>query len=1029
MNSSSTMHVSKRLYLTLLATVFFIASTLPILLFAPRGYAAEGMNVEKRISLTENEKAWLSKHKTIRLAFDGYFPPYSFINDSGQFEGLAVDFIKVLTERVGINIETYPNATWKELYLAAQERDVDAVATMVMRPEREQWFLFTQPYIFKSLVIMTRADYSGVLKREDLAEKTVALVKGYQYVKLILDEFPSVRPYYVDNSLDALNAVSTGKADATITHLGGGHYLQSKYLLTNLKFTAVYDRESSVESIAVRRDWPELASLLDKALDSLSEYEKLQLQKKWLPSDALPPDEIKVKLTEKEQAWISNHPKIRLGIDPEFAPFEYIDDNGTYSGIASDYIKLLNKRLGLNMQIAPNLSWKEVVEKARTRELDVLPSVGMTEERKGFLKYSNSYINFHRVIISRANTPFITGLDDIQEMKVAVQANTSHEGYLKDHTTIQPLLYTSLQETLLAVSNGDADALVGNIASATYWIRKTNLTNLKIAAPVSQEMQSLYFTVRNDWPELVSIINKGLASISPEEKTKIRQKWVAIDYNPGISPGIVRKYILQIVSVSLFILVLFLIWNYSLKSEIVKRRKAEEALSEAKHQLEDRVIERTSELNQANEELRTMNELISACTSTLHLKDILDLALDASLEVTGLEGGTICLINPNDTFLLAAHRETSDATISDLTTNEIKVGDCLCGNVAQDATPLILWNKEEVNSYASREAQRGEKILFHAAFPIALKEKPLGVLCVFTRTDKKPPSKTLMLLETMMSQLSLAIENARLYEETLKNAETLEVKVTERTRALEEANMRLLDLDRLKSMFIASMSHELRTPLNSIIGFTGITLQGMSGELNEEQRDNLSRVYKASNHLLGLISDVIDISKIEAGRVDIFPKEFSYAELVDEAVASVQPQLKEKGLSIVVDPISEISMHTDRKRLLQCFLNILSNAVKYTEKGSITIISKTISGEVEFTVSDTGIGIEDKDMPRLFEAFERMQSHLKIKAGGTGLGLYLTKKIVTELLGGSITAQSLLGHGSTFTIKVPQRLKQIPEVT
>ncbi len=435
-------------------------------------------------------------------------------------EGLAVDFVRVLTERAGINIETFPNATWKELYVAAQNREVDAVATMVLRPEREQWFLFTKPYIFKSLVIMTRFDYSDILKREDLEGKTIALVKEYQYSKRIIHEFPSVTPYYTDTTLDALNAVSIGKADAAITHMGGGHYLQTKYLLTNLKFAAVYDREPSMESIAVRRDWPELVSILDKALNSLSEYEKLQLQKKWLPVDVLSPNGIMVKLTKIEEAWISNHPEIRLGIDPEFAPFEYIAEDGTYSGIASDYIKLLNKRLGLNMQIVSNLTWEEAVEKARKGEIDVLPSVGMTEERKGFLRYSDPYINFHRVIITRTDTPFLTGLDDIKEMRVAVQANTSHEGYLKDHTAIQPLLYNSLQETLLAVSNGDADALVGNIASATYWIRKMNLTNLKIAAPVSQEIQSLYFAARKDWPELVNIINKGLESIGPGEKTR-----------------------------------------------------------------------------------------------------------------------------------------------------------------------------------------------------------------------------------------------------------------------------------------------------------------------------------------------------------------------------------------------------------------------------------------------------------------------------------------------------------------------------
>ena len=156
-------------------------------------------------------------------------------------------------------------------------------------------------------------------------------------------------------------------------------------------------------------------------------------------------------------------------------------------------------------------------------------------------------------------------------------------------------------------------------------------------------------------------------------------------------------------------------------------------------------------------------------------------------------------------------------------------------------------------------------------------------------------------------------------------------------KELETANERLKELDRLKSMFIASMSHELRTPLNSIIGFTGMTLQGLSGELNDEQKDNLARVYQAAKHLLALITDVIDISKIEAGRIDSFPEEVSLRDIIDEALSTVEPQLKEKRLTMAVDVPADVKLNADRKRLLQCLINLLSNGVKYTEKGGISI--------------------------------------------------------------------------------------------
>lgn len=271
-------------------------------------------------------------------------------------------------------------------------------------------------------------------------------------------------------------------------------------------------------------------------------------------------------------------------------------------------------------------------------------------------------------------------------------------------------------------------------------------------------------------------------------------------------------------------------------------------------------------------------------------------------------------------------------------------------------------------------------------------------------------------------------------EELRKHRDHLEELVKERTYSLatktdelNQANITLKEMDKLKSMFIASMSHELRTPLNSIIGFTGMTLQGLSGELNEEQMDNLTRVKKSANHLLSLITDVIDISKIEASRIEINPGPFELSELITEASDTIQPQIKEKSLEFVVNVPSGIKMNTDRKRLLQCILNYLSNAVKFSEAGEVTISAREINGDVEISVMDTGIGIAEHDMSRLFEAFERIDTHLRIKAGGSGLGLYLTKKLATEVLHGSVGVKSTEGKGSTFSLRIPKILPKTGE--
>ncbi len=267
-------------------------------------------------------------------------------------------------------------------------------------------------------------------------------------------------------------------------------------------------------------------------------------------------------------------------------------------------------------------------------------------------------------------------------------------------------------------------------------------------------------------------------------------------------------------------------------------------------------------------------------------------------------------------------------------------------------------------------------------------------------------------------------ERKRAEAELKQHRAHLEEMVEARTGELSAANKKLKELDRLKSMFIASMSHELRTPLNSIIGFTGMTLQGMSGELNDEQKDNLTRAYFSARHLLSLITDVIDISKIEAGRIEAFPEEFSLREVVDDAIATIAPQLKDKGLTLEVDVPPDMSLNTDRKRLLQCLINFLSNAVKFTEAGRIVVASRKHDGQVFLSVSDTGIGIAEKDIHRLFEPFERLETRLRVKAGGTGLGLYLTKKLAMDVLNGDVSLESIEGQGSTFTIRIPGDIRQ-----
>jgi len=332
-------------------------------------------------------------------------------------------------------------------------------------------------------------------------------------------------------------------------------------------------------------------------------------------------------------------------------------------------------------------------------------------------------------------------------------------------------------------------------------------------------------------------------------------------------------------------------------------------------------------------------------------------------------------------------------------------GEGAVGRVAQTREPVQIADISDPAAYESRVRNTLLQIGLRAllAVPLIAEDQLVGALIVMRKRAGTFAAEEVALLQTFATQSALAIQNARLFRE-----------IADKSRQLEVASQH-------KSEFLANMSHELRTPLNAIIGFSEVLTDRMFGELNEKQEEYLKDIYASGTHLLSLINDILDLSKIEAGRMELELTDFDIPTALDNAIVLVRERAARHGISLhksIDERLGQIQ--ADERKVRQVVLNLLSNAIKFTpEGGRIEVLAAPKDGAVEVSVSDTGVGIAPEDQETVFEEFRQVGTAAK-KVEGTGLGLTLCRKFV-ELHGGRIWVKSEVGVGSTFTFSLPLR--------
>jgi signal transduction histidine kinase len=426
--------------------------------------------------------------------------------------------------------------------------------------------------------------------------------------------------------------------------------------------------------------------------------------------------------------------------------------------------------------------------------------------------------------------------------------------------------------------------------------------------------------------------------------------------------------------------------------------------------LEKKVDLRTRELAQSVEELQALGEVSQAVNSTLDLDTVLSTIVAKAVQISDSDaGGIYVLDDAQQEFRLRACNGMDEQLVAAVANQPMRASATIIGRAAAERQPVQIPDVCELPTTPLRQIILRAGFRAMLAIPLLDPGRTVGALVVRRKEPGPFPKPTIDRLQTFAAQSVIAIQNARLFHE------------------LEEKSHQLVLESKHKSQFLANMSHELRTPLNAILGYTELILDNIYGETSDKMRSVLERVQINGRHLLGLINDVLDLSKIEAGQLTLSLADYSLTEVVRTVFTGVEALAAEKQLGFNVEVQDDLPRgHGDERRIAQVLLNLTGNAIKFTDAGEVAIEASASNGSFTVAVRDTGPGIDPTDQAKIFREFHQADSSSTRAKGGSGLGLSIAKRIV-EMHGGRIWVESSLGKGSTFFFTLPVTVEQQAE--
>lgn len=998
--------------------------------------------------------------KELRVSYRLDSAPIQFRNERGEADGIIIDFWKLWSQKSGVPV-SFIGAYNREAQQLVIDGDADINAGLFENRKRAAVFDFSATILSSPYYLYVNPNLDRGLRIQDAAQLKsfrVAVTRGSFHENYMRKHYPGIRLILYDGYESLFSVAGEDKYDAFIAQPMYLAYHSQRYPHAEGFIQTEPALYTHGYKAAVSKQRNQLLQLINRYMARISSDEKAAIAGKWLGISwniAGTESPSQLTLSQQEKQWLAQHRQIRIGIDPDWPPIEFLDARQQYSGIASDYVHLLERKLGVSMNYDAELNWKQVVEQLKNGNIDVLPAVSRTPEREKYLEFTRPYLRFPYVIFTRTDAELVTGIEELIGKTVVVeQSYANHDLLRENHPSLNLMLVDTTEQALRAVSLGQADAYVGNLAAASHILLETGIANLKVAAPTPYS-NDLAFGVRKDMPELLNILQKALDTVSVKQANEFKRRWFSVRFEHNADYALLMKVVAGGVSIIALAALWLLMISRQKEALRIKEERFRLVMSAAQEGLWDWNME-TGQVyfnpgiyNILGYEPGDIEKNFTGLVKLLpedrrqqtveHFRKLIshcETPFEYEFQIRRNDGQAICVL-ARGTLEIDRYGKPvrSLGSLSDVTEKRAALMR-LAQSEQQlktiiDAIPLaiIICEDDGTIVYANRETEK-EASAGQSAVGLNMmsfyddpedREKLYREYTRNGRVDAMPmryrtPSGKL--IEGIISLLPVY------FDDGVKNLGVL-VDLTDRIRMEREliaAKTQAESANQIKSSFLANMSHEIRTPMNAIIGLGHLL---MKTDLNPRQIDYIEKINTSAHSLLGIINDVLDFSKIEAGKLEIEKTEFALDDIMANLSSMIAMRAEEKGLEIAyaIDPAIPMRLLGDPLRLGQVLINLTQNAIKFTDKGAIQVNVQLLEFSARqvrlgFSVTDTGIGIDDQQLHHLFNAFSQADESHTRRYGGTGLGLAICKQLV-DLMGGSINVKSQLGKGSTFSFQLP----------